>query len=166
MIYHWRKEFDARQLVDDRIPMIYICENDEAREIILNLDGQNGVIGRKFPLLTMEELEAMTEAWFYAYSKGAYTTFRDFIINLHTIMDTATGANIQRAFGYNNTGQPLPHIHLQDLRGDIYDLGVYVVVNYWDFYEHSADCGSKFRDQYLAWSNGYPNTPDPAYLLK
>ncbi len=79
-------------------------------------------------------------------------------------MDTATGANIQRAFGYNNIGQPLTQIQFQDLRGDIHDLGVYVVENYWDFYEHSADHGCKFRDQYLAWCFGYPNTPDPEYL--
>ena len=163
-VYNWKKEFDAKQLLYDRIPMLYVCKNDPARRKILELDDTNGVIGRHFPLLTDSEFETMTDAWFHAYSKGTYTNFRDFIINLHTIMDTAIGANIQRAFGYNNIGQPLQQIQLQDLHGNYHDLGVYVVVKYWEFYEHSADCGGKFRDQYLAWSNGYPNIPNPAYL--
>lgn len=152
-IYHWRKEFDARQLVEDRIPMIYICKNDEAREIILNLDGQNGVIGRKFPLLTMEELEAMTDAWFYAYSQLGQTSFQNFIKNIYTTKNTAMGIKIQEAFGYDTQGQPITSFTQSGYQCN----RVSIEINFWNFFIHSATDG-KFYSQYMSWREGYPNT--------
>ena len=153
IIYHWRKEFDARQLVEDRIPMIYICKNDEAREIILNLDGQNGVIGRKFPLLTMEELEAMTDAWFYAYFQLGQTSFQNFIKNIHTIIFTDKGIKIQEAFGYDTQGQPIISYTQRGYQCN----RVNIENNFWNFFIHSTTDG-KFFSQYMSWREGYPNT--------
>lgn len=143
-IYRMRKEFDARQLNRDRIPMIYICEDDTERNIILN---RRGVIGYKYPLLTIEEFETMTDAWFYTYSQTEDFTFQEFIKNIHEIINTDVGIKIQEAFGYDTQGQPITST----------SPGSDVVNHFWNFFTHSASPSGLFYREYKKWSEDYPN---------
>ncbi|MHA1646467.1 MAG: hypothetical protein ACTSVL_02745 [Promethearchaeota archaeon] len=143
-IYRIRKGFDAKQLIIDRIPMVYICEDKAERNIILNI---RGVIGYKYPLLTIDEFEAMTDIWFYTYSQTENFRFQDFIKNIHEIIDTDMGINIQEAFGYNTHGQ--------SITGNDPCSGV--VNNFWNFFIRSAAPSGLFHQEYVKWSEGYPN---------
>ncbi len=139
-IYRMRKEFDAKQLIRDRIPMIYICIDEKERQIILNL---KGVIGYKYPLLTIDEFEIMTEAWFHAYSQSVDLTFQEFIENIHELINTEVGMHIQEAFGYNDKGYFLTNS----------EIGNY----FWTFFIDSASIHGLFYNEYQKWSENYPN---------
>jgi len=138
-IYRMRKEFDAKQLIRDRIPMIYICIDENERQELLNL---KGVIGYKYPLLTINEFEIMTNAWFHAYSQSIDLTFQEFIKKIHEMINADIGSHIQKVFGYNQ-GQYLADSEIGN--------------HFWIFFMNSESIHGLFYKEYQEWSKDYPN---------